>query len=366
MRMRAAVLGGPGQPFEVDEVELAPPRSDEVLVRIAASGLCASDLNVLDGKRSLTPFPVVLGHEAAGTVVEVGPDVTRLRPGDPVVLSIVPSCGACPPCRRGRPNFCTTAGTAMSAGSLFDGTSRLTRGGARLNHFLTVSSFAEYAVVPESGAVVIPPEVPLDRAALLSCAVLTGFGAVVNTARVTPGSRVAVFGCGGVGQNVVQGARVAGAARIVAVDVVPEKLEVARRLGATDVIDARRDDPVAAVRELVGGVDYAFEASGRPETVQQAWRSLDAFGELTLVGLMRHGASLTIDADPFVNEQVIRGCYFGSAHLQRDVPALIDRYLAGDLLLEEIIGERIHLDGLDSAFDRLREGVGLRHVLVFD
>ena len=364
--MNAAVLTGPGKPFEVHEVDLAPPGPGEVLVKVAASGLCASDLNAIDGKRTLVPFPAVLGHEAAGTVVETGPGVTRLRPGDPVVLSIVPSCGACASCARGRPNYCTTAAAAMDAGTLLDGTRRLSLNGQRLNHFLGVSSFAEYAVVPESGAVAVAKDMPLDRASLVSCAVLTGVGAVLNTAKVPAGARVAVFGCGGVGLNVVQGARIAGAERIVAVDVTAGKLAVAARFGATDVVDARQSDPVQAIRDLVGGVDHAFEALGREETIRQAWRSLDVGGEVIVVGLMRHGATLTIDADPLVNEQGIRGCYFGSSVLQRDVPALVDRYLAGDLLLDDLISQRIGLDGLDGAFDRLRAGEGARNVLVFE
>ncbi len=365
MRITAAVLAGLGRPFEVAEVDLAGPRDGEVLVKVAACGLCASDLNAIDGKRTLSPFPVVLGHEAAGTVVEVGPGVTRLGEGDRVVMSIVPSCGHCAYCLRGRPNYCRTAGTAMSDGNLLDGTSRLSRGGDRLNHFLTVSSFAEYAVVPESGAVAIDPRMPLDRAALVSCAVLTGYGAVMNTAAVTPGSRVAVFGCGGVGLNIVQGARLAGASRIVAVDVFDEKLATASRLGATDVVNARDRDPVAAIRALLDGVDYAFEALGREETVQQAWNCLDVGGEAVIVGLMKHGATLTLDANPFVNEQRIRGCYFGSSHLMRDVPALVERYLGGELLLDELISRRIGLGELDEAFERLRAGQGARNVVVF-
>jgi S-(hydroxymethyl)glutathione dehydrogenase / alcohol dehydrogenase len=364
--MNAAVLTGPGKPFEVHEVDLAPPGPGEVLVKVAASGLCASDLNAIDGKRTLVPFPAVLGHEAAGTVVETGSGVTRLRPGDPVVLSIVPSCGSCASCARGRPNYCTTAAAAMDAGTLLDGTSRLSLNGQRLNHFLGVSSFAEYAVVPESGAVAVAKEMPLDRAALVSCAVLTGVGAVLNTAKVPAGARVAVFGCGGVGLNIVQGARIAGAERIVAVDVTADKLAMATRFGATDVVDARQSDPVQAIRDLAGGVDYAFEALGREETIRQAWRSLDVGGEVIVVGLMRHGATLTIDANPLVNEQGIRGCYFGSSVLRRDVPALVGRYLAGDLLLDELISQRIGLDGLDGAFDRLRAGEGARNVLVFE
>lgn len=364
--MYAAVLRGAGRKFEIDQVELAPPGYGEVLVRIAASGLCASDLNVIDGKRSLAPFPVILGHEAAGTVVETGPGTMRLKAGDPVVMSIVPHCGDCALCRRGKPNYCLKAGQAMESGNLMDGSSRLSHKGERLNHFLTISSFAQYAVVPEAGAVAIHPDMPLDRAALISCAVLTGFGAVHNTAKVQPGSRVAVYGCGGVGLNAVQGARIAGASRIIAVDVSREKLELAKRVGATDAVNASEEDPVAAIHRLTGGVDYAFEALGREETVQQAWRSLDLGGEVVVVGLMKQGATLTLDSGGFVSEQSIRGCYFGSSHLMHDVPSLVDRYLSGDLLLDEVISNRIGLDGLDDAVDRLRAGEGARSVLVFD
>jgi S-(hydroxymethyl)glutathione dehydrogenase / alcohol dehydrogenase len=364
VKMKAAVLAGVGQPFAVTEVDLAGPRAGEVLVNVAASGLCASDLNAIDGKRTLVPFPAVLGHEAAGTVVEVGAGVTGIRPGDAVIMSIVPSCGDCAACRRGRPNYCRLAGTAMNDGTLLDGTRRLSHNGLALHHFLTVSSFAEYAVVPASGVVAIDARMPLDRAALISCAVLTGFGAVMNTAAVPPGARVAVFGCGGVGLNIVQGARLAGASRIVAVDVSAAKLQTARRFGATDAIDATTDDPVAAIRDLTGGVDFAFEALGREQTIQQAWNSLDVGGEAVVVGLMKHGATLTIDADPLVNEQRLRGCYFGSADLARDVPALVERYLAGELLLDELISERIGLHDLDTAFQRLRDGQGARNVLV--
>ena len=366
MKMTAAVLGGVGQRLQIGEAELAPPRDGEVLVKVAASGLCASDLNAIDGKRTLAPFPLVPGHEAAGVVTQTGPRVTRLKAGDAVVMSIVPSCGDCPACVRGRRNYCQTAGRAMSRGSLLDGSLRLSRRREPLHHFLTVSSFAQYAVVPESGAVAIDARMPLDRAALISCAVLTGVGAVRNTARVRPGSRVAVFGCGGIGLNAVQGARLAGAARIVAIDLTEEKLDLARRFGATDVVHAGQEDPAAAIGRLMGGVDYAFEAAGREQTVQQAWLSLDVGGEAVVVGLMPHQATVTLSAGRFVNEQVIRGCYFGSAHLQRDVPALVASYLAGNLLLDELITRRIGLDGLDDAFDALRAGKGARSVLVLD
>lgn len=366
MKMQAAVLDGVGAKFEVREVELDAPKSGELLVKVAASGLCASDLNAVDGKRTLVPFPAVIGHEASGVVVELGPEVSGFNVGDHVVMSIVPSCGTCDYCKSGRPNYCSTAGAAMSVGGLFDGTSRLSLDGERLNHFLTVASFAQYAVVPASGAVVIPKEMPLDRAALISCAVLTGYGAVMNTAKVKAGSRVAVFGCGGVGLNIVQGARIAGAKTIIAIDVTEEKLELAKKVGATHVVNAATSDPVAEVKKICGGVDYAFEALGRESTIQQAWGTVDVDGTLILVGLLKSGAKITIDAGPFVNEQSIKGCYFGSSNLRLDVPALCKSYLSGELFLDELISERIGLSELNVAFDRLRKGEGARNVLVLE
>ena len=366
VKIKAAVLDGVGQEFRVAEVDLDKPKSGELLVKIKATGLCASDLNAIDGKRKLVPFPAVIGHEAAGVIEEVGPNTNGFNVGDHVVLSIVPNCGECEYCKKGAPNYCSTAGDAMSVGGLFDKTSRLSEKGKHLNQFLCVASFAEYVVVPASGAVVIPKEMPLDRAALLSCAVLTGYGAVMNTAKVKPGSSVAVFGCGGVGLNSIQGARIAGATTIIAVDVSDEKLEIAKKLGATHAVNASKEDPVAFVKNVCGGADYVFDASGREETISQAWLATGVFGQLTLVGLLKNGAKLTIDAGPFVNEQSIKGCYFGSSNLQKDVLSLVKSYLSGELFLDELISERIGLEGLNGAVKRLKAGEGARNVLVFD
>ena len=366
MKIKAAVLDGVGKDFRIAELDLEKPKSGEIMVKVAASGLCASDLNAIDGKRKLVPFPAVIGHEASGVVTEVGPEVKGIQAGDHVVMSIVPNCGECEWCKKGVPNFCTTAGNAMWEGGLFDKSSRLSENGSKINQFLCVASFAEYAVVPASGAVVIPKEMPLDRAALLSCAVLTGYGAVVNTAKVKAGSSVAVFGCGGVGLNSVQGARLVGAKTIIAVDISDEKLAIAKKLGATHTVNASHEDPVTKIKEICGGADYVFDASGRESTISQAWLSTGVQGQLTLVGLLKNGAQLTIDAGPFVNEQSIKGCYFGSANLQKDVLSLVKSYLSGELFLDELISERIGLGGLDEAFKRLRAGEGARNVLVFD
>ena len=366
MKIKAAVLDEVGKEFRIAEVDLEKPKSGEILVKVAASGLCASDLNAIDGKRKLVPFPAVIGHEASCVVAEVGPDVKNINVGNHVIMSIVPNCGICEYCLKGAPNYCLTAGDAMGVGGLFDKTSRLSENGKHLNQFLCVASFAEYAVVPASGAVVIPKEMPLDRAALVSCAVLTGYGAVVNTAKVKPGSSVAVFGCGGVGLNSIQGARIVGAKTIIAVDISDEKLEIAKKLGATHTVNASKEDPVAFVKKVCGGADYVFDASGRESTISQAWLATGVFGQLTLVGLLKNGAQLTIDAGPFVNEQSIKGCYFGSSNLQKDVISLVKSYLSGELFLDELISERIGLEGLNDAVTRLRAGEGARNVLVFD
>lgn len=366
MRVRGAVITGPQCGFEVKQVELAPPRDHEVLVSIAASGLCGSDLNAVDGKRALVPFPAILGHEAAGVVEELGPGVESMRVGDHVVLSILPSCGRCRGCLDGRPNHCMTAAAAMRNGALLDGSSRLSADGEPLHHFLGVSSFAEFAVVPESAVTVIDPVMPLDRAALIGCGVLTGFGAVTNTARVKAGARVAVFGCGGVGLSAIQAARIAGAATIVAVDLQPDKLALARAVGATAVVDASEGGVVEAVRAASeGGIEFAFEAAGREETITQAWSSLAVGGELVIVGVLASGAKLTVDADPLLEEKRIAGCYLGSAKPGRDVPPLVNLYLDGQLLLDELITRRLELTELDEGFERMRAGAEARQVVVF-
>jgi S-(hydroxymethyl)glutathione dehydrogenase/alcohol dehydrogenase len=354
MQTEAAVLWWPGEPVEILEVDLASPRQGEVLVKIAASGVCASDLHVVDGDLP-EPLPLVLGHEASGVVVEVGTEVESLAPGDHVVLALVPSCGTCAECRRGRPNFCEMGARMAASGTLADGTSRLSLNGTTLHHFNSVSSFAGHAVVPESVAVKIRMDVPLEEIALIGCSVLTGCGAVMNTAGVEEGATVAVWGCGGVGSNVVQGARLAGAAQIVAVDV-------------RDVVQAGPGvDVVATVRELTaGGPDYAFEAIGNEATIQQAWQAAGPGGTVVVVGIMPKGSTLTIDPWQFFSEKTLKGSFLGSANVRTDIPRLVDLYARGDLQLEPLVSRRIALTGLPEAFDRLRAGEGLRQLVVFD
>jgi Zn-dependent alcohol dehydrogenase len=368
MKIKAAVLPAPAHAVEVRDVDLADPKAGEVLVRMGGSSLCASDLNVVDDKRQIVPYPAVLGHEAAGVVETVGPGAQQFSPGDHVVLTILPSCGHCVNCLRGRSNHCIVAADAMSAGNLLEGSSRLRDGDQRLNHFLTVSSFAECAVVAESNLTRIDAAIPLDRAALIGCAVLTGFGAVRNTAKVKQGDRVAVFGCGGVGLSAIQGARIAGADQIIAVDVQPNKLGLAKAVGATDAIDAGQPDVPEAVRQAADnqGVDHAFEAAGRSETLEQAWQSLAVGGMVTVIGLLKSGSKLTLDAGPLIEEKRISGCYLGSSSPARDIPELVTLYLEGALRLDELVSRRIGLTDLNDAFDRMRAGTEARQVVVFD
>ena len=364
--MQAAVLREVGRPVEILDVELAPPQEGEVLVRIAACGVCASDLHVVDGDLP-EPLPLVLGHEASGVVVETGAEVTRVRPGDHVVVALVPSCGECEPCRRGRPNFCELGGRMAATGTLADGTSRLSVGGETLHHFNSVSSFAEHAVVPESVAVPIRQDVALDVAALVGCAALTGWGAVTRTAAIEPGSSVAVWGCGGVGLATIQAARLAGAETIVAVDTRAAKLELAVRLGATETVEARPSaDTARRVRHTTGGgADYAFEAIGRAETIREAWDALRPGGTGVVVGLPPKGSSLTIDTWGFINEKTLKGCFLGSAKIDEDVPRIVDLYAAGELRLDELVTDRIPLADLPAAFERLRAGDAVRQLVVF-
>ena len=361
------MLWHPGEPIEILEVDLAPPKEQEILVRIAACGVCASDLHVVDGDLP-EPLPLVLGHEAAGIVVETGTGVEELEAGDHVVLALVPSCGVCRPCREGRRNFCRLAGEMSATGMLADGTSRVSVNGTQLHHFNAVSSFAEHAVVPVSTAVRIRRDVALEVAALCGCAVITGYGAVIRTARVEAGSSVAVWGCGGIGLNVIQSARLAGAARIVAVDTRAEKLELARKFGATETVQAGPGvDSAAVVRDLTGeGVDYAFEAIGLEPTIQAAWEAICAGGTVVVLGLMPKGSTLTIDPWGFINEKTIKGSFLGSAQIDIDIPRLLDYYADGSLELDELVSHRLTLDDLPDAFDRLRAGDVRRQLVVFD
>ena len=362
--MKAAVYYRPNQPLTVEDLELLEPQRNEVMVRIEAAGVCHSDLHFIDGLLP-HPAPAVLGHEGAGVVEEVGEGVTYVQPGDHVILSFIPSCGQCPYCIAGRPNLCTVGNRAAARGALLDGTTRLRKGKQKVFHMTCTACFAERAVVPESSVVKIREEMPLDRAALIGCGVMTGVGAVINTARVQAGSVVAVIGCGGVGLNVVQGASLSGAAKIIAVDVNGFKLELAQQFGATHVINAAEDpDVVGAIRQLSpGGADYAFEVIGRPETMRQAYDATRRGGMAVVVGLAPAGAEVSIPAGTLLQEKVLTGSSYGGARPRIDMPMLVDLYMAGKLKLDELISRRYPLDGINDAFQAMRDGEVARSII---
>ncbi|GAB3127124.1 alcohol dehydrogenase catalytic domain-containing protein [Glaciibacter psychrotolerans] len=364
--MKAVVFRAPGQPLEYTDVELAAPKAGEVRVKIAAAGVCHSDLHVKRGEWD-APAPMVMGHEGSGVVVELGDGVTSLAVGDHVVLSWVPPCGECRYCRSGHEARCQKVATVVAPhGVLFDGTSRLSQNGETVQHYLGVSSFAEEVVVPASGAVKVRDDAPLDVVALVGCAVATGVGAVLNTAAVEPGSTVVVIGCGGVGLNVVQGARLAGAERIIAIDVNADKTTLAAQFGATDSIDASQVDAVAALFELIpDGVDYAFDAIGRTSTTEQAIQMLGLGGAAVIVGLPPTGAKASFE--PLVlaeADQRILGSNYGSVRPSIDIPALVDRYMDGQLKLDPLVSGRRPLSEAAEAFEDLEFGGALRTLLI--
>src|SRR5277367_3369806 len=362
MRIQAAVLRQPGlpppyahsKPLEIMELDLAPPGRGEVQVKIAAAGLCHSDLSVIDGSRP-RPTPMALGHEAAGIVEAVGEGMTDLQVGDHVVLVFVPSCGRCCTCTAGRPAICEPWATANAAGTLLSGERRRSFHAEPINHLLGVSAFATHAVVARESCVKIDPDLPLELAALFGCAVLTGVGAVVNTAKLEPGQSVAVVGLGGVGLSAVLGAKLAGARQIIAVDLSDDKLAFATRLGATHTVNARSNDAVGDIRRLAGaGVELAYAATARG-------------GSTVTAGLPHPDKRMTLSPLVLVaEERTLKGSYVGSSAPQRDVPRMIALFRAGRLPVHQLLTHRLKLDDINEGFDRLREGVGVRQVVVFD
>lgn len=369
MRMKAAVLRHPSEPVEVVEVELDPPKAGEVLVKVAAAGVCHSDVRHADGELGAGLFPAVMGHEGAGVVEAVGEGVTHVVPGDHVAFCFVPACRECRYCLAGKPNLCVVVGEHGGNGMLMDGTSRLRLlDGTVLQHGLRTACFAQYTVVAAGGAVPIPRELPLWQAALLGCGVVTGTGAVRNVARVVAAESVAVIGCGGVGLQVVAAARLAGADPIVAIDRVPEKLELARQQGATHVIDAAAEpDVVGALRAISeDGVDHAFEVIGRPETIRLAWDAIRPGGSVVVVGLAPVGVEASVPAIEFLSDKSLKGTYYGSGDPAAELPELARLALEGSLDVSGVVTHTAPLEGIGDALDRLRRGEGARTVLVID
>ncbi|MDP1820454.1 MAG: Zn-dependent alcohol dehydrogenase [Acidimicrobiales bacterium] len=362
----AAVLHGMSEDLQVhDDIEQAPPGPGEVKVKVVASGVCHSDLSVQNGTIPL-PTPIVLGHEGAGIVEETGEGVSSLAPGDHVVLSFVPACGSCFYCARDQGFLCEKSAMA-AGGGLLDGTTRLTHGGQGLGQMAMCGTFGNYAIVPEISAVKIDDDVDLRYAALIGCGVLTGVGAALNTASIRPGDSVAVVGCGGVGLNVIQGAKIAGAEKIIAIDMFESKLKMAEQFGATDLVKADEGDPVGTVMTLTGGrgADVAFEVIGLGPTIEQTINMTRNGGEAILVGVPRMDVMLNLNAAfTFLYlAKTVKGCWYGSANVRTDVPKLIGLYKEGKLKLEELVSREIGVDGVNEAFTAMQAGEVARSLI---
>jgi alcohol dehydrogenase len=355
------------KPLVVEEVKLADPGPGEVLVEMAGAGLCHSDLSTIDGSRPRV-MPMVMGHEASGIVREVGTGVHDLKPDDHVVFSFVPLCGHCLPCATGRPALCEPGAQANIAGTLLSGRRPFSSlSGQEINHHLGVAAFAEHTVVAQESLIKIDSQLPLSTAALFGCAVMTGVGAVVNTAKVEPGSSVAVFGLGGVGLSTIMGARAAGAETIFAVDLLPDKLEHAAQAGATHLINAGEEDPVTMIKDITNGVDYAFESVGNELVLQQAYAATKRGGTTITIGLPHPNKMFSIPAVSLVaEERTIKGSYMGSAVPRRDLPRFIAMYEAGLLPVDQLLSRTIQLDEINAAFDALATGAAVRQVVTFE
>ena len=363
--MRAAVFRKTHEPLTIESVDIDKPWGREVLVRTVATGVCHSDLHVVDGQgRWPLDRPIVLGHEGAGVVEAVGPEVTTLRPGDHVVACLSGFCGSCPQCLSGHPNLCT-AGAVTRPDSAAP---RLSQQGAPLRQFIGFSSYAERMLLHENSVVKIDADLPLDRAALVGCGVLTGVGAALRTSGLEAGQTVAVFGCGGVGLAIVQGARIGGASQIIGVDQFDSKLEMARRLGATHTINSAKDDPVKAIRALTrnAGVDHAFEAVGNATLVRQAVESLAIRGTATIVGVLPPDAMIEFPWMAIRPECKVQTSRMGSNRFRIDIPRYLEFYRQGRLLLDEMVSRRGHLADINEAFANLRTGAPVRQVIDFN
>ena len=359
--MRAAVLTEVNKPLEIMDVDVDQPRRNEVLIRTATAGVCHSDMHFQEGKYPCE-CPIVLGHEAAGVVEAVGTDVHYVSPGDHVITCVSMACGDCRQCFRGKPHLCAHEGLVR----LPEDTPRLSVGGSRVHQFSDLSCYAEQMLVHEKAVVKINKDLPLDKAALLGCSVVTGVGAVQNTARVGPGDTVAVVGCGGIGLNAIQGARIAGAERVIAVDRIADKLELARTFGATDTVDASAVDAVATIIEMTGGgVDHAIEAVGLKQTAEQCFGMLGVGGTATVIGMIPIGTTIELQGVALLAERKIQGSVMGSTRFRLDMPMYANLYLQGRLKLDELVSRTLTLDEINVGFESLRTGEVARSIINF-
>ena len=368
MQTRAAVASGPGEPLTIEAVDLEGPKAGEVLVEVKATGLCHTDAFTLSGDDPEGLFPAILGHEGAGVVVEVGRGVTSLKAGDHVIPLYTPECRQCKFCLSGKTTLCGAIRETQGRGVMPDGTSRFSLAGEPLHHFMGTSTFSNHTVVPEIALAKIRNDAPFDKVCYIGCGVTTGLGAVINTARVEPGSKVAVFGLGGIGLNVIQGARLVGADRIIGVDLNPGKQGLAERFGMTDFINPRDvDDVVAAIVGLTdGGVDYSFECIGNVDVMRQALECCHkGWGESIIIGVA--GAGKEISTRPFqlVTGRVWRGTAFGGARGRTDVPKIVDWYMNGKINIDDLITHTLTLDQINEGFDLMHRGESIRSVVVY-
>lgn len=369
MKSRAAVAWEAGKPLSIEEVEVEGPKAGEVLVRIVATGVCHTDAFTLSGDDPEGIFPSILGHEGGGVVEEVGEGVTSVAVGDHVIPLYTPECGHCKFCQSGKTNLCQAIRVTQGQGLMPDKTSRFSLNGKTIHHFMGTSTFSEYTVMPEIAVAKINKAAPLDKVCLLGCGITTGIGAVLNTAKVEPGSTVAVFGMGGVGLSVIQGAVLAKAARIIAVDINEEKFEMARLLGATDFINPKKYD--APIQDVIveltdGGVDYSFEAIGNTHTMRAALECCHkGWGESTIIGVA--GAGQEISTRPFqlVTGRVWRGSAFGGVKGRSQLPGYVEQYLQGEIKVDEMVTHTMGLEDINKAFDLMHEGESIRSVVLF-
>lgn len=360
--MKAAVFREVNQPMAIEDVVISDPGPREVVVRTKAAGVCHSDLHFYNGTYP-GQTPIVLGHESAGVIEEVGRDVTYVKPGDHVITCLSVFCGHCEHCLTGHLSLCASPETRRRQ----EDAPRLSQNGSAVHQFASLSSFAEKMLVHEHAVAKIRDDMPLDRAALIGCGVTTGIGAVIHTASVEPGSTVAVIGCGGIGLSCINGAALAGAGKVIAIDRIASKLELARKFGATDTVDAAADDPVDAVRQLTdGGVHYAFEAIGLKITAEQAFRMLRRGGTATVIGMIPPGEMVSLHGPDFLQEKTIQGSMMGSNRFRLDMPRFVDFYLQGKLHLDDMISSRISLEDINDAMAQLETGEVARNVIVFD
>ncbi|GAB3672816.1 S-(hydroxymethyl)glutathione dehydrogenase/class III alcohol dehydrogenase [Salinisphaera aquimarina] len=369
MKSRAAVAWESGKPLSLEEVEVAPPKKGEVLVRIVATGVCHTDAYTLSGSDPEGHFPIILGHEGGGVVEEVGEGVTSVKPGDHVIPLYTAECGECKFCKSGKTNLCSSVRETQGQGVMPDGTSRFKCNGKELFHYMGTSTFSEYTVVAEVSLAKVSKEAPLDKICLLGCGITTGIGAVFNTAKVEEGSTVAVFGLGAIGLAVIQGARMANASRIIAIDINPSKFEFAKQLGATECVNPKDyDDPIQQVIiELTdGGVDYSFECIGNVNIMRSALECCHkGWGESTIIGVA--GAGETIETRPFqlVTGRVWRGSAFGGVKGRTQLPGYVKRYMDGEINLDDFVTHDLPFEKINEAFDLLHEGKAIRSVLHF-